>query len=380
MSAREILSKLMPNLHIPASVPEMSLWQVVFELWSDVGRQREKLKQYNTIDDAVELIKKSSKILVLSGAGISTSAGIPDFRSRDGVYARLHVDFPDLPDPKSMFEINYFRANPRPFFKFAKEIFPGQFQPVIGHKFIKCLENHNKLLRNYTQNIDTLEKQANISNVIECHGSFATATCIICGYKVNSEAIKEQIETQELPLCPKCPTDGVRVAVMKPDIVFFGESLGDTFHNAFEMDKDQVDLLIVIGSSLKVKPVALIPSTIQNSVPQILINREPLNHFEFDIELLGNCDDIVQELCLRLGEGWSNICPDGAVRLDEVERKDETVPSESSFMHIKPSRYIFKGAEITKDEIDSYEQSNGSTIDSSDTSSLSVEEDISEII
>ena len=81
---------------------------------------------------------------------------------------------------------------------------------------------------------------------------------------------------------------------MKPDIVFFHESLPDDFHNAMAEDKDECDLLIVIGSSLKVKPVALIPTSIPANVPQILINREHLSHMTFDVELLGDCDIIIQ--------------------------------------------------------------------------------------
>lgn len=66
---------------------------------------------------------------------VSVSCGIPDFRSRDGIYARLAVDFPDLPDPQAMFDIHYFRRDPRPFFKFAREIYPGQFTPSLCHRW-----------------------------------------------------------------------------------------------------------------------------------------------------------------------------------------------------------------------------------------------------
>ena len=86
-------------------------------------------------------------------------------------------------------------------------------------------------------------------------------------------------------------------SIMKPDIVFFGEGLGDEFHNAVAKDKNEVDLLIMIGSSLKVRPVALIPSSIDPSVPQILINREPLPHLTPDVELLGDCDGIINQIC-----------------------------------------------------------------------------------
>lgn len=95
---------------------------------------------------------------------------------------------------------------------------------------------------------------------------------------------------------------------MKPDIVFFGEGLSDEFHSAMAKDKDMCDLLIVMGSSLKVRPVALIPSSIDSSVPQILINREPLNHLNFDVELLGDCDHIVQEICNRCALEADGFC------------------------------------------------------------------------
>ncbi|XP_069124835.1 NAD-dependent protein deacetylase sirtuin-1-like isoform X2 [Argopecten irradians] len=238
---------------------------------------------------------------------VSVSCGIPDFRSRNGIYARLAVDFPDLPDPQAMFDIKYFRADPRPFFKFAKEIYPGQFEPSKSHKFIKLLEMQDKLLRNYTQNIDTLEQVAGISSVIQCHGSFANATCMVCKHKMKADDIKADIFKQVIPHCPLCPSDDA-TAVMKPDIVFFGESLPEEFHQQMAADKDMCDLLIVIGSSLKVRPVALIPNSLPPDVPQILINREPLKNMNFDVELLGNCDTIVSELCKRLQwEGISSL-------------------------------------------------------------------------
>lgn len=91
--------------------------------------------------------------------------------------------------------------------------------------------------------------------------------------------------------------DLVSLGIMKPDIVFFGEGLPDYFHEAMAADKNRCDLLIVIGSSLKVRPVALIPSSLPADIPQILINREPLPHCHFDVELMGDCDTIINQLC-----------------------------------------------------------------------------------
>lgn len=298
---KDIIRKL-TGQEVPDEVDDMSALKFIIRFLD--SQVRPKLSHINTIEDAISLINSSSKIIVLTGAGVSVSCGIPDFRSRDGIYARLSKDYPDLPDPQSMFDIHYFKRNPYPFFKFAKEIYPGQFSPSPSHKFIRCIEQKGKLLRNYSQNIDTLEKAAGIERLITCHGSFATASCTNCRFQVDSNAIKEDIIAQRIPLCPKCNTnddaaDSSIMPVIKPDIVFFGEGLSDEFHNSMTIDKDQCDLLIVIGSSLKVRPVALIPNSIPENIPQILINREPLNHLNFDIELLGDCDIIVEYLCER---------------------------------------------------------------------------------
>ncbi|KAM9325015.1 LOW QUALITY PROTEIN: NAD-dependent protein deacetylase sirtuin-1 [Gastrophryne carolinensis] len=315
---RTILRDLLPDSVAPPDLDDMTLWQIVINILSDPPK-RKKRKDINTIEDAVRLLQESKKIMVLTGAGVSVSCGIPDFRSRDGIYARLAVDFPDLPNPQAMFDIEYFRKDPRPFFKFAKEIYPGQFQPSLCHKFIAMLDKEGKLLRNYTQNIDTLEQVAGIQRIIQCHGSFAMASCLICKHKVDCEVVREDIFNQVVPRCPRCPSEEP-LAIMKPDIVFFGENLPEQFHRAMKYDKDEVDLLIVIGSSLKVRPVALIPSSIPHEVPQILINREPLPHLHFDIELLGDCDVIITELCQRLGDNYTELCTNSP-KLTEITEK-----------------------------------------------------------
>uniref|UniRef100_A0A672GSR0 protein acetyllysine N-acetyltransferase n=1 Tax=Salarias fasciatus TaxID=181472 RepID=A0A672GSR0_SALFA len=313
---RTILRDLLPETILPPDLDDMTLWQIIINI--SEPPKRKKRKDINTLEDVVRLLHESKRILVLTGAGVSVSCGIPDFRSRDGIYARLAVDFPDLPDPQSMFDIEYFRRDPRPFFKFAKEIYPGQFQPSPCHKFISMLDKQGKLLRNYTQNIDTLEQVAGVQRIIQCHGSFATASCLVCKHKVDCEAIREDIFNQVVPHCPQCPD--IPLAIMKPDIVFFGENLPEMFHRAMKQDKDEVDLLIVIGSSLKVRPVALIPNSIPHEVPQVLINREQLPHLNFDVELLGDCDVIINELCHRLGGDFEQLRYN-TVRLTEITEK-----------------------------------------------------------
>ncbi|CAI5449748.1 unnamed protein product [Caenorhabditis angaria] len=292
-TAKEIFSIIFPDCHINVNALSDSMVFGIMSELLDRPPVREKLPEFNTLQDAVELFRTKKRILVLTGAGVSVSCGIPDFRSKDGIYARLHAEFPDLPDPTAMFDI-------------------------LSHRFIKLLEDNEQLLRNYTQNIDTLEHQTGISRVIECHGSFSKATCTKCGEKFDGDVIREDVMNKRVAYCRVC-NDGV----IKPDIVFFGEDLGKRFHRKMAKDKNHVDLLVVIGSSLKVRPVSLIPFSVDENVPQILINRESLPSYRADIELLGNCDDIIREICFSLGGNFSEM----------IEKYDEEVEKKKKEEH-----------------------------------------------
>jgi len=248
-SARSLISlfdvELPPSLDTYKNFELIPLLKIIMARFN---RRRQKLKTVNTIEDVVDLIKKSNNIIVLTGAGISVSCGIPDFRSENGVYSRLG-EF-DLDEPQQMFDLEYFKICPQTFYSFAHELYPSNYEPSPSHKFIKLLEDKGKLLRNYTQNIDTLEQKAGITKMVQCHGSFATASCIRCGYKVPGNYIEEAIFKKEVPMCPVCPKD-LDDAVIKPNIIFFGEKLPDEFGKYFQKDREICDLLIVIGSSLK---------------------------------------------------------------------------------------------------------------------------------
>ncbi|KAI0004421.1 SIR2-domain-containing protein [Xylariaceae sp. FL0662B] len=304
--------------------------------------KRAKLMKYNTIDDAVNLLKTSRNVVVLTGAGISTSLGIPDFRSKEnGLYNQLEKLGLEIDEPSDVFHIDVFRDRPNIFFSVAKDILPTTkvFSPT--HAFIAMLQNKGKLLTNYTQNIDNIEANAGVSpdKLVQCHGSFATATCQKCGYQVPGETIYPDIKAGKIPRCIKCAitlqsrpikrkrsynkstsskkyrrsrseddddSDGQydipEPGVMKPDITFFGENLPDKFSQRLaKHDQDLVDLVVVIGTSLKVAPVSEVVGFLPPHVPQIYISREPVTHANFDIDLLGDCDIIVAELCRRAG-------------------------------------------------------------------------------
>jgi NAD-dependent deacetylase sirtuin 1 len=250
-------------------------------------------------------------------------------------------------------DIEFFRSNPRPFFAFAKELFPKSsgftFVPSRSHYFLKLLEEKGKLLRIYSQNIDMLEHAAGISHerAVLCHGSFATATCLACKRTYPNDAIREDVLKQQVPMCQSCKSpDGI----VKPDIVFFGESLPRRFHDSIKSDEGEADLVLVMGSSLKVNPVRSIVGRFNKDTPMILINREPVGRpHKFDVELLGYSDEIVQELCRLLG--WEIPQPDPVI-LGQSNLPPPPVVSSStvaplSFEFVPPARHLFNGSKST---------------------------------
>ncbi|RUS76074.1 hypothetical protein EGW08_016148 [Elysia chlorotica] len=214
---------------------------------------------------------KVKNIITMAGAGISTSAGIPDFRSPGtGLYDNLASY--DLPSPQAIFDIEFFKENPKPFFVLAKELYPGSFKPTLCHYFIKMLDDKGKLLRHYTQNIDTLERVAGLDpeKLIEAHGTFHTSHCLECHKEFAQDWIKDEIFADKIPKCTRAGCGGV----VKPDIVFFGESLPQRFAAAVNEDFKKCDLLLVTGTSLMVQPFASLTSRVPAETPRLYINLE----------------------------------------------------------------------------------------------------------
>ncbi|KAF8895637.1 DHS-like NAD/FAD-binding domain-containing protein [Infundibulicybe gibba] len=200
------------------------------------------------------------------GAGISTAAGIPDFRSPEtGLYSNLARL--NLPHPEAVFEIGFFRRNPVPFYTLAQELYPGKFRPTKSHSFIRLLHAHRLLHICFTQNIDTLERRAGIPDdkIVEAHGSFATQRCIECKRPYDDEDMKRCIKDQRIPRCEECN------GLVKPDIVFFGESLPKNFIGSLP-DLITADLLIIMGTSLTVHPFATLAGVPSETTPRVLIN------------------------------------------------------------------------------------------------------------
>lgn len=271
----------------------------------------------NSIVDYI-LSGKCKNIITMAGAGISTSAGIPDFRSPGtGLYDNLAQY--KLPHPMAIFEINFFMENPEPFFVLAKNLYPGTFKPTVCHCFLRLLQDKGLLLRHYTQNIDTLERVAGIKDkkLVEAHGTFHTSHCLECHKVYTQEWIKEKIFSDVIPKCIKEGCDGI----VKPDIVFFGESLPKRFFDCVSKDFSNCDLLIILGTSLVVQPFASLSSKVPDKTPRLYINLEastvndPMaslfgfgSSFKFgdednyrDVFWQGTCDDGCQLLAEKLG-------------------------------------------------------------------------------
>lgn len=170
------------------------------------------------LKDVAELIKSGQvrNVCVLAGAGLSVSAGLPDFRSpKTGLYDNL-AKF-NLPYPEAVFDIDFFTDHPEPFFTLAKELYPGNYAPTPAHCFIKLLEEKNMLRRCWTQNIDCLEHRTGLhpDKIIEAHGSFATARCLRCEKEYQAEDIKDEIMQGEVVRCQEDKCKGKPDALIK---------------------------------------------------------------------------------------------------------------------------------------------------------------------
>lgn len=207
-------------------------------------------------------IEDASYVVALTGAGVSTDSGIPDFRSGGGLWAEV--------DPEKVASIGGFLSDPEGFYRFWGRKHPvfTDARPNVAHRVLAELEARGLLHALVTQNIDGLHLKAGSERVLEVHGSLRTASCIACRRPEPIESVFEEA-TRRTPTCLHCG------GLVKPDVVLFGEMLPPAFE-ASQLEVDRSDLLIVLGSSLEVFPVAdLVPRAKQAGSKVVLVNREP---------------------------------------------------------------------------------------------------------
>ena len=210
------------------------------------------------IEKCSALILNAKSIAVLTGAGISTGAGIPDFRGPQGLYVTRRYD------PEKVFDIEYFVKDPKPFYEFARDFigFEEKIKPTFTHNYLAELERHGKLKGIVTQNIDGLHQRAGSKNVLEIHGGFLTSHCLECEENFSFAVMKEKLFSEEVPSCA-CG------GVIKPDVVFFGEDvkyLAESYALAAS-----VDLFFVVGTSCVVHPAASVPQQTKGKI--VVVNK-----------------------------------------------------------------------------------------------------------
>ncbi|AOX99734.1 NAD-dependent protein deacylase [Jeongeupia sp. USM3] len=236
------------------------------------------------LDQLADDIRNARHIAVLSGAGMSTESGIPDFRSANGLFTG-NRSFADV------VSIDYFMDDAAGFWAAFREIFKiklaGGYQPNAGHTFLAALaQHHGKRVSVLTQNIDGLHHKAGSDEVLEMHGSLMGATCLFCHTRHDLAWVQQH----DVPRCRGCGM------VIKPDVVLYGEAV-PLIEPAFGL-ATQADLLIVMGSSLEVGPVNLIPLEARRAgVQTALINLSEtrLDH-AFDVRIEAGIGDTCRRL------------------------------------------------------------------------------------
>lgn len=244
----------------------------------------ERLKEY--IDDG-------KNIVFFGGAGVSTESGIPDFRSKDGLYNQHDVKF-DAYEPEYLLSRECLYHNPKVFFEFYRQKMDCRtIEPNITHKVLAKMEEAGKLTAIVTQNIDGLHQKAGSKNVYEIHGSTLRNYCTKCGKELPADFIFEN--TERIPHCPEC------CGMVRPDVVLYGENLPDDAVNKALKAIREADMLIIGGTSLQVYPASNFINYFSGD-HLILINKEKLIcHFndKTDIQINGSIGEVFAEI-----ENW----------------------------------------------------------------------------
>ena len=232
-----------------------------------------------------EMLREARLALVLTGAGVSVPSGIPDFRSPGtGIWEKVN--------PMEVAHIDAFRRAPDRFWQFYGDRFASLVdkQPNDAHHAIAELERRGVIRGAVTQNVDRLHRRAGSQNVIEVHGSIEWSVCPECGGRTSIERILEILA--EHPGAPECTAC---IAPLKPDVVLFGEMLPEVAISDAYALAAEADLIVCIGSSLEVFPVATLPGVTRDGGGRIaLITQGPTPYDDDAVVKLDG--DVVEEL------------------------------------------------------------------------------------
>lgn len=243
------------------------------------------------IHELADRLREARHAVALTGAGVSTDSGIPDFRSaRSGLWQKH--------DPMKVASIEGFRREPRAFYDFWGERFAGldAAKPNVSHEVLARAEARSWLRAVVTQNIDGLHQKAGSREVLEVHGTYSRTRCLGCGATGTLVEVARRVKQGRLPICEDCGE------LVKPDVVLFGEELPSAFEQARKLVRAS-DLLVVLGSSLEVHPVAsLVPEAKAHGATIIIADRGETEMDDLaDVIVRGELSRTMPRLAERLG-------------------------------------------------------------------------------
>ncbi|MFN0153475.1 MAG: SIR2 family NAD-dependent protein deacylase [Gaiella sp.] len=245
------------------------------------------------IEQLADAIGAARRTTVLTGAGMSTESGLPDYRGTSGLWRNRRFE--------ELASLALWRLEPAAFWAFYAERLAGLrgATPNAGHRALAALEHAGHVGYVVTQNVDGLHRAAGTSALFEAHGTLAEVECLVCGLRAGAELAERQLVSgSNVPQCPDC------AAVLKPAVVLFGENLPAGYEDA-ALEALDCDLFVCLGSSLAVHPVAMLPEyAIRAGATLAIVN---VGETELDdragIRIEGRTGDVLPELARALGVG-----------------------------------------------------------------------------
>jgi len=244
------------------------------------------------VERLAELLGRSRRAVALTGAGVSVPSGIPDFRTPEtGLWAKV--------DPMEVAHISVFEGDPERFWSYYRPRFQalGDKEPNRAHEALAELERRGLIEGVITQNIDRLHRVAGSENVIEVHGSIETSSCLECGTAYGLGEVEAIFDERGVAICGECG------GAVKPDVVLFGEMLpAEAIERAMEL-AEEADLMLCVGSSLAVHPVAGLPQLTLERGGSVAIVTKGETPYDGDAELKleGEVDEELAALVAALG-------------------------------------------------------------------------------
>ena len=240
----------------------------------------------------MELVRASRSTVALTGAGVSVPSGIPDFRTPEtGLWENV--------DPMEVAHIDVFEGDPARFWSYYRPRFHslGDKRPNAAHEALVELERRGLLTGVITQNIDRLHRAAGSREVVEVHGSIETSTCRDCAVSYGLEEVDDLFDAEGIAVCDACG------GAVKPDVVLFGEMLPERAMARAQELAEQAELMLCVGSSLAVYPVAGLPGlTLEHGGELAIVTKGPTPYDgEATLKLEGEVDAELADLLAALG-------------------------------------------------------------------------------